>query len=66
MRILGDLESSELGHSKYWPDYFGQTCNGSSTLPDGQKLLQNFEGTTFLPVNAAAENFSIEVGISKQ
>ena len=45
-------------------DYFGQTCNGPITLPDREKLLQNCEGTTSLPVNAAAQNISFEVGIS--
>ena len=45
--MSGDFESSELGYTKYWPDYFGQTCTGSSTLPGTQNLLQNFEGTTF-------------------
>jgi len=31
-----------------------------------QKLLQNFDGTTSLPVNGGLKNFSIEFGISKQ
>ena len=35
-------------------------------MPDSEKILQNFEGTTSLPVNAAAENLSFEVGISKK
>ena len=64
--MSGDLESSELGHAKYWPDYLGQTCNGSSTLPGSQKVLHNFEGTTFLPINAGAEYFPIKVGIFNQ
>jgi len=35
-------------------------------VPGIQKLLQNFDGTTSLPVNGGSENFSMEVGISKQ
>ena len=45
--MSGDFECSELGHIKYWSDYFGQTCNGSSTLLGSRNVLQNFEGTTF-------------------
>ena len=47
LEMSGDFESSELEHTKHWPDYFGQACNGSSTLPGSQNVLQNFEGSTF-------------------
>ena len=46
-------------------DYFSQTCNGPTKLPGSQKLSKNFDGMTFPALNADAENFSIEVGISK-
>jgi len=66
----GDFESSELGKTKLLGciprDCFGQTSNGPIELPGSQKLLQNFDGTTSLPVNGGSENFFIEVGISKQ
>jgi len=47
-------------------DYCGQTLNGLIKLPTGQKLLQNFDGTTSLSVNAGSENFPIEVSIFNQ
>ena len=42
LEMSGDFESSQLGHTKYWLDYFGQIWNGSSTLPGSQKLLHNY------------------------
>jgi len=47
--------SRGAGVSSY---YFGQTSNGPIKLPGSQKLSQNFDGTTSLPVNHFSRVFT--------